>query len=335
MLAYAWAEPARPALLLGVGVAATTLVTVTWRDWSATRRAWAEVRARQAVRDARLARLTDEAASLRRAVDAARARLDAARRASTELPVGLGAERGALLRGAARLERAVLRARALLEVPLEQDPASDAAHEAWCDAHGAALERARTQLRELDEALVAAVAALEAAARRVTQALAASLGELERAVDGLAVAEAEARTARRGAHVAVDELLTEAMAVRTAADALCHEVAETTDDDLRARIGAARQLAAAADQLGEALRDTLPGLVAAAPAGEGVHCPVCGTAHADGGRFCVACGAARPAALGCGACGRVTHLPHHLLRDGWADQDVHCGGCGAELRPAA
>jgi len=61
------------------------------------------------------------------------------------------------------------------------------------------------------------------------------------------------------------------------------------------------------------------------------HCPACGHGLAEDARFCGGCGAAHPAALGCGGCGDVTVLPAHLLRSKWRSAELHCGGCGAGL----
>ena len=63
----------------------------------------------------------------------------------------------------------------------------------------------------------------------------------------------------------------------------------------------------------------------------GVHCLACGTAHADGSRFCSGCGGERPPAHRCSGCGASTWLPPHLLTEGWSQLRLHCAHCGTAL----
>lgn len=341
VLAFVYVEPGRPLVVLGAGVAAIAGVTLTWRSWSDGRRSWVAVTEGQRVRTARLAELERAIDGLRTTVELRASQGTAARRVLADLPPGLDAERAAASRTLVRLERGLARTRPLMEIPHDELLGERAHHES-CVGRRAEIARADLTLGRLGTALTAAVDALEQAATRAVDDLSGALGEMERALDTMVLVEVELRALAVAAPARlrreVDPALERADGVRAAAAALAERVGRPDGEGLRTLAVTARELGREADGISERLR------AAAGPIGEAlrrvdapadpeearIHCPTCGGAHTAGSRYCSGCGAMRPAELACGACGRVSRLPRHLLRDDWARATVHCGGCGVE-----
>ncbi len=330
-----WLPEQRALIGLGALIGAVAYVTVTWRAWQAGR-ATREASAREEwIRTRRQTELTAAREALRGALYPPEGSRLAATRALDEAPVGLAAERAEIKRGLERLERSVARGTEILaeSAPTQEDE---------CRQQQVAAKRLAEQLSGQSQGLDAAVAALETAGARATEALVAALRRLEQGLDASTLAEVAARALLseaplrlrgevQGRLERIEALRVESEGLRAGIGAPGLDVRSATATAMRLATGVretTEALAAASRRLDEAIRHLLVQTATEETGPAALHCPACGGAHPRSSRFCPQCGTLRPRELSCGACGQVTRLPTHLLITDWERAGVHCGGCG-------
>lgn len=339
VLALAYADGQRPLVGLAGVIAATTLVTTTWRRWSEGRRSWQQREERSQRLQRRRLELQRQREALREALTTASGHLSVARRIEEEAPDGLGPERAEVLRRLGRLEATAARAEHLL-TPLPEVPA--ASIEQLGTRH-AEITRAIDALQDQAQALQGASDTLERAGAVAIEALFSSMAGLQRALEDADLAEVEAQAVVRHAQPRLrseaEAHLEDLVALRQATVTLSARVSTPGGRDLRAQANEARRLTQATEQLAARVRQAITQLsearAVARPGEAALHCPGCGHPHPEQSRFCSACGLQRPIARPCGACGHINRLPAHLLREGWEQTRLHCASCGAGVGPSA